>query len=88
LQQLLKPVLLFKHIALQSTAIFHLVQSDVVVTDPIRQHAVRSCYLHTIHVSQGFVQGFVAPVDLSGYDLIHSGDMTGNMTMGDMPFVL
>jgi hypothetical protein len=88
LQQLLKPVLLFKHIALQSTAIFHLVQSDVVVTDPIRQHAVRSCYLHTIHVSQGFV----APVDLSGYDLIHSGDMTGNMTedmtVVDMPFVL
>ena len=46
------------------------------------------------------MQGFVAPVDLSGYDLIHSGDMTEDMTgdmtgdmtedmtVVDMPFVL
>ena len=61
------------------------------MTDPIRQHGsvcqastVRLCYLHTIHVSKGFV----APVDLSGYDLIHSGDMTEDTTMVDMPFVL
>jgi hypothetical protein len=50
--------------------------------------AARSCHLHSIHASQGIA----APVDLSGYHLIHSGDMTGNMTedmaLVDLPFVL
>jgi hypothetical protein len=48
----------------------------------------RSCHFHSIHASQGIA----APVDLSNYHLIHLGDMTGNMTedmtLVDLPFVL